>query len=335
MSLYYRGGLGSRLGRILNAIAHSFYWDYNNDVAKSVLVCGAGRSGTTWLAETINATNEFRYLYEPFNREHVPECRYFAPFQYLRPQEDDARYLGAARAIFSGRIRNAWIDQYNRRIIVRRRLIKDVRSSLMLKWIRNHFPEMPIVFVVRHPCAVAVSRIKLGFRTDRRDEYCADRKLMADYLLPLSDEVQRADSAFERHIVDWCVSNLVPFSQLQKGDVFLAFYENICAAPEKEFERLYKYLGMAFDGSVLTRLNTPSASTGRKIMRTSRAHSAEQAVDGWRKHVSTENLAFTERITQAFGLYDIYGTSSLADVVKAEHRLERNSSATSRSLSPS
>jgi hypothetical protein len=154
-----------------NAFAHSFYLDHDPDIAKSVFICGAGRSGTTWLAEILNRSGSFRYLYEPFNRGQVRQCRHFSARQYMRPSDHRTEYLGVAEAIFSGKIRSGWIDQYNSWGLTRYRLIKDVRSTLMLKWIRDHFPQMPIVFVVRHPCAVAFSRCKEGWRTDLRDAF--------------------------------------------------------------------------------------------------------------------------------------------------------------------
>ena len=33
---------------------------------KTIFIAGIGRSGTTWVAETINYFNEFRILFEPF-----------------------------------------------------------------------------------------------------------------------------------------------------------------------------------------------------------------------------------------------------------------------------
>lgn len=237
--------------------------------------------------------------------------------QYLRPDDSDQEHLKVASAIFSGRIRSGWIDQYNRCLFARQRLIKDVRSTLMLKWIRNHFPRMPIIFLIRNPYAVAASRVKEGWRTNLRDVFYAQASLMADHLGSLRGEIDRAECPFERHLIDWCIENLVPFSQLDKGDVYLAFYENIRANPHTELKKLYEFLGRPFDESQLKRLGKLSASTTRKGNGTKVIDSAP-GFEGWRNKFTATELAFAERATRAFGLDQIYGPSQLADASKAE-----------------
>jgi hypothetical protein len=317
LSIYYKRGLSARFKRRLNLIAHAFYTDSAPDHSRSVLICGAGRSGTTWLAEVLNAGNEYRYLYEPFNREQVPVCRHFSARQYLRPDDEDHRYRDVADAVFCGKIRNGWIDQYNRRMMAQRRLIKDVRSTLMLKWIRDHYQRMPIVFAIRHPGAVAYSRVKQGWRTNLREVYFAQGALMADYLEPLKDEVLRAESPFERHLIDWCVENLIPFSQLEKGDVYLAPYENIRANPAVELEKMFAFFGRSVDRAQLKRLNRLSASSLANG-KPGNISEATHAVDSWRKAVSPSELAFAARAVRVFGLDQIYGDSALADASRTE-----------------
>jgi len=316
----------------LKLFVHSLYVDYQSDHKKSVLLCGAPRSGTTWLAEVINHAQDYRLLYEPFNNDMVPLCAGFSERQYLRPDDDNPNYLEPAKVIFTGRARDAWIDQYNRPGFARRRLIKDVRSTLMLKWIRNHFPGMKIIFVVRHPCAVAVSRTKLGWRSIWRETFFDQQDLMTDYITPFRDTIEAAQSPFQRHIVDWCVENFVPFSQLNPDDVYVAFYENLCANPTAELRTLFQFLGLPFGRPVLKRANRPSI-TARVKGDQSAVLGGENLVETWRKHVTDDELEYAKRTTTLFGLSQIYCDESLADAGKANELLRKSSTRLATSAS--
>ncbi|MBC5825056.1 MAG: sulfotransferase, partial [Candidatus Eremiobacteraeota bacterium] len=300
-----------------NTLIDALYIDVNRDYRASCLLAGSGRSGTTWLAETLNSDNSYRYVYEPFNRGHVPLCKHFATRQYLRPDDRDPRFLEPARAIFTGRLRNGWTDSHNRRAIGTKRLIKDVRSTLMLKWISRHFPSMPLIFMMRHPCAVAHSRVKLGWTTKLREMFFSQPQLVEDFLIPFRGAMEKSKSAFSTHIFDWCVENYVPLSLLRSGDAHMLFYERLCMDPQTEWARLFATLRRPFDGSALDAINKPSATTRPGKAKTQKAASPEQLVDGWRAHVSADEIRRTVEILSLFGLDDIYADGPMPKVENA------------------
>lgn len=312
----------ARIQLSLGWIAHICFLDADPNPAKSILIAGAPRSGTTWLAEMLNHANDYRVIYEPFNRNFVPLCRDFSGIQYLRPDDNNIRYLHPARAIFSGRIRGPWVDRHNRRRFAQRRLIKDVRSNLMLKWVRVHFPEMPIVFLVRHPCAVALSRVSINANDDVTQRvFFQQEALLADHLAPFAKEIGWIDTPFQRHIMIWCIQNLVPFAQLNKGDAYLAFYENLIVNPMEEFQKLFSFLKQPFDAAALEqRLGKPSATAFKKG-RVATMPSADSIVGSWRKKLSADELAAARRITTLFGLDQIYGDECVPNVLAAENLL--------------
>jgi hypothetical protein len=265
-------------------------------------VCGAGRSGTTWLAELLNAANEYRYMYEPFNREQVSVCHFFGLRQYLRPDDNDPRFIAAASRIFSGRIRNGWVDQYNRALVAQRRLIKDVRSNLMLKWVHDHFPSMKIIFVLRHPCAVALSKVRLGWRIDLKKAFLDQHLLVADYLTPFIDLIAGAKSEFEQHVVAWCIENLVPLRQLSGPDVHLTLYDELVRDPEHELRSICGYLGKPFSFSMLRQFHHFSTTSKR-----SNRSDIVPGIEPWRKYLGKQELAYAKEVVHSFGLGHIYG----------------------------
>jgi len=315
VNIFYSNTLNARVRRTLSWLGHSLYLDTGGDYTKTVFVCGSGRSGTTWLFDVLNFDRSYRPMIEPFTRGLVPVCRAFSPRQYLRPESDDPTYLGPATAIFTGAIRHPFVDQATPPMIVHRRLVKDVRTTLMLKWVRNHFPGMPILYILRHPCAVALSRQKLGWRTDLDQAFLSQPDLVERHLRPFVGLVGKASGPFERHLIDWCVENYVPLAELGQGDAHIAFYENLCADPEAELRKIYGYLGRPFPSPVLDSLHLPSKSPKTDTQTFADAH---EAAGKWRQQLTAEDRATAQRVTKLFGLDGIYGDDVLVDLTRFE-----------------
>lgn len=306
--------IAGRIRRRLSVIVHNLYVDVNRDASATVLLCGSGRSGTTWLVGVANYDNYYRLMIEPFFRAHVPAVKAFRRRQYLRPSNVDPTYLGPATSIFTGAIRDGFIDQLNRRIVCTSRIVKDVRCTLMLGWLRARFPAMPIVLVLRHPCAVAHSRAKLGW-DDIREDYLGQPDLVTDHLAPFAGAIRAASTDFERHVFDWCVENYVPFRQLAPGGVHLAYYENFCVDPARELDRLFAFLGRPYDArifSTLTRSTASAFAAGRA--RSSAVISEESLTESWRGQLSRDQIDRAYEIVASFGLERIYGRAWLPDM---------------------
>lgn len=303
-----------RILRRLSIAAHNLYVDVNRDPRATVLLCGSGRSGTTWLAGVANFDNQYRLMIEPFHRAHVPAVRAFRRRQYLRPPSIDPMYLDPATAIFTGALRDGFIDQLNRRIICSSRIVKDVRCTLMLGWLRARFPGMRIVLVLRHPCAVAHSRTKLGW-DDIREDYLGQPDLVEDHLAPFAAAIRAAKTDFERHVFDWCVENYVAFRQLTSGDAHLAFYENFCVEPDRELDRLFAFLGRPYDARVfatLERATTSAYVAGRP--RTAPDAGSSIWREPWQERLSPTEIERAYEIVASFGLQRIYGRAPLPDI---------------------
>ena len=107
---------------------------------------------------------------------------------------------------------------------------------------RANFPGMPIVLLLRHPCAVVASRLALGWK-DNLIETMEQEELVEDFLLPMEAEIRAARDDFERHLFLWCIDNYVPLKQFGPGEIHLVFYENLLANPEEELRSLFGFLG--------------------------------------------------------------------------------------------
>ena len=297
----------------INHAIRRVHFDVNPDLSATTLVAGTGRSGTAWAANIANYDNSARYMFEPFNPYKVRICAGFRYRQYLRPSNEEQRYLGPARQILTGRVDDDWIDQFNRCIVSHKRVIKEIRANLMLKWLKTNFPEIRLVLMLRHPCADANSRLHLGWQS-HLDELLAQDDLVADHIAPFVEPMRAASTEFEKHVFLWCVENHVALRQLGPQDAHLVFYENLCETPKREVERLFAFLGRPVEPGVYRRLAQPSELSREE----SAVVRGGSLVDSWRQYVPPAQARRAIETLGLFGLDTIYSLdSSMPNVDRA------------------
>jgi hypothetical protein len=295
------------------ATQYPFPFSNNSRYKNSVFLAGVARSGTTWISDILNYENEYRYIFEPFDSDRVKICREFKDRQYIRPNNKEERFLKPARAILSGRIRSEWSDRLNKNSTSNKKLIKDVRANLFLKWLHNNFPDTRIVLVLRHPCAIASSRIKLKWKTSL-NKYLAQRELMEDFLNPFRKELERSEhkyegneDIFENSIFAWCIQNYVPLKQFKEGEIYILFYEKLCTQSKFEIKQLFDFLGKEYDDKALTTFNKPSVVSQSE----SSIIAGGSLIDSWKKHVTYEQIQRATEILNLFGFNKIYLEGSM------------------------
>ena len=226
----------------------------------------------------------------------------------MRPGAENPKFRAFAQKVFTGEIRNRWVDHYNERIFSKYRLIKAIRANLALKWLHENFPMVPIVFVIRHPCAVVLSRMKLNWATDDDIEpFLNQPDLVDDYLFPFVDFIKNAVTAEEKHAIIWSVSNLVPQKQFETSDLCKVHYEDLCIQPENTLHTVFDFIGQQYSQSAIDQINQPS--------QTARGHSAivvgRDKLSNWKDELSTSQIDKILRVVEAFGLSYLYGDSVL------------------------
>jgi hypothetical protein len=111
--------------------------------SRTALVLGSGRSGTTWLAESIARRHRSRLLFEPFHPllGAIGEGKRL----FLDPAEHPPGFERSAGRVLSGRARGAYIDEIRIARLPRGRVVKDVHASNLLPWLRANYPAVPVV----------------------------------------------------------------------------------------------------------------------------------------------------------------------------------------------
>lgn len=247
-------------------------------------------------------------MFEPFNPDLVPEYRMFHYFQYMRPGTENPEFRAFAYKVFTGEIRNRWIDHHNERIFPRFRIIKEIRVNLALKWLHDNFPEVPIIFMIRHPCAVVSSRMALGWATDNDIRpILLQPHLVTDHLAPYMDLIRNAGTDEEKHAIIWSVSNLVPLQQFEPGELKIVYYEDLCTQPEIELPAIFAAIGENYTRSIIDIINQPSQTTRE----TSAVVTGKDKTSNWQKKLSTGQITNILRVVRAFGLGYLYDDSVL------------------------
>jgi hypothetical protein len=312
---------GHKLARRAWSIAcGQLYRDTDRDPRHTLFIAGTARSGTTWLADLVAAQSGARLMFEPFQPHKVPAYRNYQYFQYMRLDHDDPGLTAFCEAVFTGRIRNAWIDRQIDRLRPRGRVIKEIRANLLLAWIRRRFPAVPMVFLLRHPCAVVLSRLQLGWDTDMDIEaFLVQPELVEDHLQPYLDVIARARTDEEKHAVVWAVSNLVPLRQLEEDALPVVYYEDLCIRPEPVLRTLSAATGTSFAADAI-------AAVMQRPSQTTVGHSAivqgTDPVRQWQRRLDPAQIDRILAVVGAFGLDGLYDADPLPRASRGDGHVE-------------
>ena len=221
--------------------------------SQALLLVGSGRSGTTWICDLIAAAPHIQQIFEPLHPEtsvevqqligwKVNEEAHIRPY-YLRPSEIYPNWHSFLERLLTGQVRNYstdfkrtsyWPDQF---------LIKLIRGNLMLGYIYDNF-QPQIIYVIRHPCAVVHSRLKIPWHADTKD-ILKQEALVEDYLRPWIGDIEKEKDLLGAHAVWWAVENMVAMRELGTRPHYAVTYETLCLEPEDQIHQIYAWAGIS------------------------------------------------------------------------------------------
>jgi hypothetical protein len=282
-------------------------------MAEEIWVAGDGRSGTTWLANLINWQGRLRFLFEPFHPLNEPGMAPFGPFPYLRPGAAAPQFEAYTRSVFSPEFQSEWSARFATGSAFDGVLVKCIFSNLFLGWADRILPDVRKILLLRHPCAVAASKLSLssqGWGWETQAARFPERaELREDYLLPHESLIRQVqDDPFQHYVLSWAILNKVPLQQMREDRLHVVFYEDLCTDPERELRRLFHFLGRPNpdtawnDEAVRFQYAAPSQTSDpvRPGM------SMEERIAGWTQQVSPQAVALSMEILEAFGLGHLY-----------------------------
>lgn len=292
--------------RIVHPFLRRIYLDADNSLRTAIMIVGSGRSGTTWLAEMLASKLKGRIIFEPFNSNLLDGLQEIRYLQYLDPTSDHDFLYEYCQRIFSGAIRKPKLDLVVETLRPEYRIVKSIRAGMFLKWIHVNFPNLPLLFILRHPCAVVQSRMECGWDGDMDVEHILNQNdLMEDVLFEHMELIKGAVTEESKHAIAWCVTNLVPLRQFPSGALPIIFYENLCERPDEELGNALEKIGLSDRNLSDLKSERPSFTS----LATSAILTGEDRLRRWKTELSSSQINEILAVVKAFGLDHLYGDS--------------------------
>ena len=223
----------------------------------AIFLTGTHRSGTTWLARMLAASGIW-YAHEPFNPN---KGRWPKALEYRSPDAEHPDVDALMKEVLDGGFRESLrIENADHRLMpfrllpqrVPRMMIKDPIACLMAGYLSRRFGLRTLV-LFRHPAGFASSIARLGWPSGRylRDSL-ADEALMREHLgahRALLERYANEDSLASAAALHGALS-VVLWNWTQNGYGKLLQFEQLCANPVVECERLFRELGLPYDEGV-------------------------------------------------------------------------------------
>jgi hypothetical protein len=284
---------------------------YLDNYKEKIWLVGSGRSGTTWASGMINWDGRYREIYEPFHPDSGEPTKRFCPHIYVRPDDAEHPVRRAAAEVFSGRLMNRRINLSNRfRLKYEGLFIKDIFCNLFACWAGRTFPEVKIIFLVRNPFAVALSKYKMRqafWMTDPGD-FLDQKELVEDYLYPFEDVIGNVgDDFIERQMLIWSIIHYVPFRQFDANRIHFLFYEDMYRNPREELRKLHDYIDsqQKYENDE-TGWEEAFKRPSRSSKQISNLVEGKSPVSAWRNELSARQIDNGYRILEKFGLDRLY-----------------------------
>lgn len=244
---------------------------------KTIIIAGSGRSGTTWVQDSIAEANGLRTIFEPLHPIGVPSAREFA-HKYCTTNANNHDLKLFMDQVLSGNYRSLWMnyrvrpDRFNIsrvgvyvavkniRKLVRHYwkyqtkenngfAIKFIRANLILPWLAYQY-KIPILFITRHPCAIVASRLKLAGKDKDwssqlgLDHYRSDPNVVRLIQEEFGVDITESFSSVEAITCVWCIENILPIRWADDAGYVVTTYEALLTQQE-EWQRVISRLGLS------------------------------------------------------------------------------------------
>jgi len=305
-----------------------------------VIIAGSGRSGTTWVQDSLAKANNMRTLFEPLHPIGVPRAAQFS-HQYIPVDETSAELNKFFDQVFSGNMRSLWtnyrirpdrfnplknspitvylhskksiklLKQYAFKPELAGYVVKFIRANLMLSWLCHKYKK-PAILIVRHPCAVIASRLRLAgadWGADKALQLYRDNQRIVNLV---QDEFQidlaKPMSTASALCAVWCIENVLPmrWADNNLGNNFAVFsYEALMVNPHEQWLNLTNHLGLdnAPDAKIL---GLPSQQVSPDMRDKS---FTPEHIERWKKNLASDDIKDIAKTLEAFGS-DYYSVDS-------------------------
>ena len=279
-------------------------------IEDALVIAGHPRSGTTWLADMCAARAGTSILFEPLCPVSVPPARAVGMdrLRYCRPQAPWPEGERFFRRVLQGRLLNPWtvgINSWSRLLHTRRWVVKLVRGNGILHWLGNTFPIRRPVLLIRHPCAVVASQIRLKPWADPGSPATPANLAAFPQFAPV---LQRLRTPEECLAGRWCMANHAALFSPRPHLWRVQSYEKLLLDPATELESIFGDWGLPVPDGAMDRMRIPSRTTYSD----SRPGDVQAHLVRWRSILYPGQIRRILAVVDAFG-FDFYSNQPEPD----------------------
>ena len=302
------------------------YAGTSRNVEDTIVVAGAPRSGTTWVAELLRELNDYKLFNEPLFLSNYPEAREagFSWRTHIAPEAQHSKAEAYLRNALTGRmpLGPGWHFQASSVLgkliehgTKHRMVAKFCRAGRLLQWMGETFSVGGVVLLIRHPCAVISSQLRHG-RWDA-DQLVHDLESV-DALGEMPTETferyrgmfNSLSSRLEVMTAVWCLDYYIPLlgDESKSFPWLLLPYERLVRQGHHELERVGSFLSVDIPDSIKHSLDRPSFSAQGDV----RKEPVSQ-LRKWKDHLSESQIATILEIVDRFDLSRFYSSAPEPD----------------------
>lgn len=307
--MYKIKGVKTRVARAGYPIANALV-GFRNPIDRPLLVIGNGRSGTSWIGDTLSQERSLTYYREPCHpgRKGLSgEAADAVWTRYVPPGGSDRYFQETLGGAFDGlMVRGGGVSWRGlpARVLQRPRiLVKEVAAFLSLDWLYQRWkPE--VLVVVRHPCAYAASVRALrhdAAEIARFDMLRNNKTLQQNYIGHLMPHLTSVEGPLEASVASWAIRNYINLRlQAERPEWQVIYYEELARNPAEKFRSLFLKYNLHWDKTIAEWIRAKTTTEQVGHFTTSRVSSTR--IDAWRQRLSSEEVARIRRVVEPFDL---------------------------------
>lgn len=286
--------------RKINLVPWTWFGFLSKNIAKqietaepTILIISLPRSGSSWVGEILGSAENALYLREPLTQSNKEAIIKGTVFE-IDPENPPLSYECSAKKAFIGLpyfginiVNNPmrWISllQRGKRHIV----IKEVNPLALMWLIRSFSPR--VIFLVRHPAAVAISFHNLGWIQTNKSydlsSFCRENN--SNTKIDEDKNFWSRIGFFQGYVLKMAMLALKGYP-----DHKVVLYEDLCSSPLVTFHDLFDFADLSWNIKIekFIKKRTENQTVYPKDLPFSTTRNSKIQIDSWKNKISDENL---------------------------------------------
>ena len=273
------------------------------ELQSTIVISGCPRSGTTWVAEVLRTIPGSTLLYEPLYLRSNPILKEigFRWQTHFDPEDRLPEAKAYMKNVLEGKVLNPWtLSRANVDTVLNTTtwIVKFVRANMLLGWMVRHFPIMPPLVIIRHPCAVVSSQLRMGsWAHVTAPAECPEFFARFPQFSHIRDRVHHLDEILA---VQWCMEYFVVLNEPEPCPWLLVAYEDLVKNPESRFSAIFAHFNQNISPEGYHLIHKDSSTTVKDEF-----WAVNNRLSAWKKHLKSEQVARILRVLREFDL-DVY-----------------------------